>query len=338
MEKNRQNPSLIKITTVSALLVIAVIIPRNIFGNLQRFQPAVVNVNEVRASNNLPEDLLAALSLAYGNYEALVSQETMLNDLQAADIVLIGEAHWDQRDMQTAFAITRKLAQRKRVALAVERFPLTLQPRLVALGNIVSEEKREEEMSKLFQTDDYQRVWRPNYVNQTGAPDSFDSSDLYYPSTEDFEEMMLWAARAGIPIIGLDLPPSERASGLGENIPYRNEVWKNQIADFVEKKQSENYIVVAIGGIDHLSNAPESVQAKLRMNPSITDIVSIGQRDANYSTKRSLRVEELAKANQINNLILKSPRYAVAFQSGNAIYPTPPDYWLAVHAVDNWDK
>lgn len=329
MEETKQIPSLIKIAAALALVILTILLPVNIHGSAQGTQSAIGNANESGIKESLPANLMAALSLAYGNYENLINQEDLLNDLQAADIVLIGEAHGDHRDMQTAFEITLLLAQRRRIALAVERFPLTLQPRLVVLNKIDSEELREEEMRRILQTDDYQTVWRPN---------PFDSSYLNYPSADVFEAMMLWAARARIPIIGLDLPLSKRALGLGEDIPYRNELWKNQIVNIIEKNQSENYQIVAIGGIDHFSNAPDSVQAKLRKNPSISQLLSIGQRDAKYSAKMSLQVEDLALAYQINDLILRTPQFAVVLQNGTAIFPTPPDYWIAVHSVDSWEK
>jgi uncharacterized iron-regulated protein len=54
---------------------------------------------------------MAALALAYGDYESLVNQDETMNDLLAADVVFIGEAHDDRRDMETAFEITRLLAR-----------------------------------------------------------------------------------------------------------------------------------------------------------------------------------------------------------------------------------
>ena len=197
------------------------------------------------------------------------------------------------------------------------------------MNKIDSEELREEELRRILQTDEYKTVWRPN---------SFDSSYLNYPSADVFEAMMLWAARAQIPIIGLDLPLSKRVLGLGEDIPYRNELWKNQIVNFLDKNQSADYLIAAIGGIDHFSNAPDSVQAKIRKNPSNYQLLSIGQRDANFSTKMSLQVEDLALTYQINNLILRTPQFAVVLQDGIAIFPTPPDYWISVHSADSWEK
>lgn len=329
MEKTKQIPLLIKITAALALVILTILLPVNTHGTAQGTKSAIGNANESGVKESLPTNILAALSLAHGNYEGLDNQEDLLSDLQAADIVLIGEAHHDQRDMQTAFEITRLLAQRRMIALAAERFPLTLQTRLVALNTIDSEELREEELRRILQTDEYKTVWRPN---------SFDSSYLNNPSADVFEVMMLWAARAQIPIIGLDLPLSERALGLGEDIPYRNELWKNQIVNFLDKNQSENYLIVAIGGIDHFSNAPDSVQAKIGKYPSNYQLLSIGQRDANYSSKMSLQVEDLALTYQINDLILRTPQFAVVRQDGIAIFPTPPDYWIAVHSVDSWEK
>jgi len=329
MEETKQIPSHIKITTAFAIVLLTILLPVNIHGTAQVTQSTIENDNESGMNATVPTHLLAALSQAYGNYESMIKQEDLLRDLQAVDIVLIGEAHHDQRDMQTAFEITRLLAKRRAIALAVERFPLTLQPRLVALNTIDSDELREEEMRRILQMDEYKTVWNPN---------SFNSPYPNTPSTDVFEEMMMWAALKRIPIIGLDLPLSERSSELGENIPYRNELWKNQIVNFFDKDQSENYLIVAIGGIDHLSNAPDSVQAKIRKNPSNYQILSIGQRDANYSAKIPLRVEGLAMTYQINDLIIRTPQFTVALQNGTSIFPTPPDYWIAVHSVDSWKK
>jgi hypothetical protein len=329
MEETKQIPSRIKITAAFALVILTILLPVNIHGTAQVTISAVENDNESGINATLPTNLLAALSQAHGNYESLINQEDMLRDLQAVDIVLIGEAHYDQRDMQTAFEITRLLAQRRAIALAVERFPLTLQSRLVDLNTIDSDELREEEMRSILQTDEYKTVWKTN---------SFNSPYPNTPSTDEFEAMMLWAGQKRIQIIALDLPLSERASGLGEDIPYRNEIWKNQIVNYLDKNQSENYLIVAIGGIDHLSNAPDSVQAKIRKNPSNYQILSIGQRDANYSAKIPLRVKDLALTYRINDLIVRIPQFAVALQNGIAIFPTPPDYWIAVHSVDSWEK
>jgi hypothetical protein len=107
--------------------------------------------------------------------------------------------------------------------LAVERFPISLQPALGSLQELKSEKFREEEMRRILQTDEYQSVWGTNPVDQSNFPNPFDASyPRNFPSAEVFEVMMLWAARTNIPIIGLDLPTSERAKELGSNITYRN--------------------------------------------------------------------------------------------------------------------
>ena len=339
MEETKQIPSLVKIAAALALLMLTILLPVNDQGNAQVSQAVIGNANETGVKESLPANLLAALSFAHGNYESLINQEGLLSDLQATDIVLIGEAHWDQRDMSTAFEITRLLTQKRRIALAVERFPLTLQPSLVALNKIDREELREEAIKRILQTDDYRTVWGVNHVDHAGFPNPDDPFyPLNSPSAEAFEAMMLWAARARIPIIGLDLPLSKRALGLGEDISYRNELWKNQIVNFLENNQSEDYLVVAIGGIDHFSNAPDSVQEKLRKNPSTLQLLSVGQRNANYPSKMSRQVESLALNYQINDLIIRNPQFAVVRQNINATFPTPPDYWIAVHAVDSWEK
>lgn len=330
-------PSLIKLPTLFALAMLTTFFPLNSDETVQSKKPATGEFNGSGDNVILPADLLAALSLAHGDHENLTSREDLFNDLQSVDIVLIGEAHWDQRDMQTAFEMTRILARRRKIALAVERFPLTLQPKLEALNRTESEAVRVEEMRRILQMDGYHAVWRTSHTLRSGAIDSFDSSNIHSPSTEAFEAMMLWAAHSRIPIVGLDLPLSERELGLGEDIPYRNKVWKEQIARFLEANQSDDYLVVAVGGIDHFSNAPDSVQAELRSDPSRYRLLSIGQRDANYATKALLQIENLAATHGINDLIVQTPQFAVVFQSGTRIFPTPPDYWIPVHSVDSWE-
>ena len=61
--------------------------------------------------------------------------------------------------MQTAFELVRLLAQRRPVALAVERFSHTMQPQLDSLPALPSDEARLAVLKTLFQIDDYQRVW-----------------------------------------------------------------------------------------------------------------------------------------------------------------------------------
>ena len=93
-------------------------------------------------------------------------------------------------------------------------------------------------MKTVLQSGDYQTIWG---INQSGQSGFADPNELVYPvnspSAGVYEEMMLWAACERIPIIGMDLPLSERESGLGENIPYRNGIWKDQIVNFFGKTQ-----------------------------------------------------------------------------------------------------
>jgi hypothetical protein len=339
MPERQQLPSLIKITAAFVLVILTTVLIATNQGIAQDTPSAINNSDQLEAKESLPADLMAALSLAHGNYETLISMQDLLEDLQAVDIVLIGEAHYDRQDMQTAFEIIRLLAQRRRIALAVERFPLSLQPDLDALYNLKNEVLRSEGMKTVLQSGDYQTIWG---INQSGQSVFADPNELVYPvnspSADVYEEMMLWAACERIPIIGMDLPFSERESGLGENIPYRNGIWKDQIVNFLAKHQSADYLVVAIGGIDHLNNAPDSVQDKLNDNPSALQFLSIGQRDANFPSKKSQHVEDLAMTYQVDNLILRDPQYAVVKQDDSAIFPTPPDYWIAVHSIDGRDK
>ena len=320
-----------------AILGLGILFPVNFTGIAQESKNSIELEIGAGRSASLPADLMTALATAYGNFEDISSLEDFLRDLQAADIVLIGEAHYDRRDMQTAFEIVRLLAQRRRVALAVERFPVTLQPRLDSLNSMDSEELREVEMRSILRTDDYQTVWGMSSDDRSKFPNPFEPSyPRNSPSADVFEGIVLWAARARIPMLGLDLPLSERASGLGEDIPYRNELWKNQIVQFLEKNQSANYLVVAIGGIDHFSNAPDSVQEKLRNNLSTLHILSIGQRDTNYPSESSKQVDNLALKYHIKDLILRNPQFAVVLQNGVTIFPSPPDYWIAVQSSDIW--
>lgn len=278
----------------------------------------------------IPADLSEALTREYGLYEGLVDAEGFLNDLQTADIVCIGEAHYDQRDMETAFEITRLLARRRKLALAVERFPYSLQPRLDELNNVGSEELRSSRMNEILQSADYQKVWGTHALDQSGFP-------VNTPSQASFEAMMTWAARARIPLMGIDMPLSDRVNGLGENIPYRNEIWKNQIGKFLERNQQENYLVLVIGGIDHIGNSPDSLPSKMRTLAIVKRVISVGQRDAMYQYLSSAKVAELAKAHALGDLIVRHPKYAIFGADGVAQFPDPPDYWIAVHTPDTWD-
>jgi hypothetical protein len=281
-------------------------------------------------SEILPAELREALAREYGRYEQLVDKEGFLNALQTADIVCIGEAHYDRRDMETAFEITRLLARRRTLALAVERFSYVLQPRLDGLNKLGTEERRAAELKRIFQIDDYQKVWGMDPWNQSGFR-------VNTPSQASFEAMVTWAARARIPMIGLDVSLSDRANGLGENTPYRNELWKSQIENFLERNHQENYLVVVIGGIDHIGNSPDSVPSKMKADSMANRVISVGQRDAMYQYMRSAKVAELAKVYGLSDLIVQHPQFAVVAINGVAKFPDPPDYWIAVHTPDTWD-
>ena len=253
-----------------------------------------------------------------------------MSDLQTADIICIGEAHYDRQDMETAFEIMRLLARRRRLVLAVERFSNDLQPRLDGLNSLGSEELRAAEMKEILQTNDYQTVWGMDHWGQSGF-------HVNTPSGPIFEAMVTWAARAGIPMVGLDVSLSDRANGLGENIPYRNELWKNQVDKFLDRNRQENYLAVVVGGIDHIGSSPDSVPSIMKGNSKPNRIISVGQRDAMYQYMSSAKVAELAKAYVHGDLIVRHPQYAVVGVNGVAKFPDPPDYWIAVHTPDTWN-
>ena len=56
---------------------------------------------------SLPLMLQMGLAHEFGNYKDLVTPAELMNALQSADVVCLGEAHYDPRDMVTAFEITR---------------------------------------------------------------------------------------------------------------------------------------------------------------------------------------------------------------------------------------
>lgn len=339
MHKRKRLPSLVKIAFAFALVMLTTLLLGNYQGTAQVAPSVSEDAHKPETNGSLPAELLAALAVAHGNYGSLISMERLLSDLETVELVLIGEAHYVQQDMQTAFEIIRILAQRKKIALAVERFPLSLQPDLNALNNLEDENLRSERMDAIMQTDDYQTIWGRNDAAQTGF---LDPNQPHYPqnspSAEIFESLMLWAACERIPVIGMDLPVSDREFGFGENIPYRNELWMNQIVEFLENNLSKDYLVIAVGGINHFSSAPDSVQDKLRSSHPTLQFLSIGQRDVNYPSKISQQVANLALTHQVNDLILQNPQYAVVKQDESAIFPSPPDYWIAAHSVDSWDN
>jgi uncharacterized iron-regulated protein len=222
----------------------------------------------------LPADLVEALTREYGKYDDVVTWDSLLNDLENAEVVCIGEAHYDARDMETAFEITRVLASKKKIALAVERFSYDMQPALDRLNLLDSATAREAEIETLFQNKAYQTVWGKHSWGQTGYP-------VNTPSMPVFEAMLKWAAQSGIPVIALDVSLAERQNGLGEDMVYRNELWKQQIEKFWEQRSRENVQIVVIGGINHMTNAPDALPTKMKTNLNAR-LISIGQRDAMY--------------------------------------------------------
>ena len=82
-----------------------------------------------------------------------------------------------------------------------------------------------------------------------------------------------------------------------------------------------------------MRNAAGSVQDKLRSDHPALHFLSIGQRDANYPSRKSLQVQELALAHQLDEVVIKNPKFAVARSDGSAVYPAPPDYWIAAYSA-----
>ena len=271
----------------------------------------------------LPAELRQAMTREYGKFGEVVTWDGMLNDLHKADLVCIGEAHYDARDMETAFEIARALASKKKIALAVERFSYDMQPALDKLYLLDSETVREAELEAVLHNETYETVWGNNAWNQTGFP-------VNTPSKPIFEAIVKWAARAGIPIIALDVSLAERQNGLGEDMAFRNEFWKQQIEKFWQEHSRADYQIVVIGGITHLTNAPDALPKKLKMD-SDARVISIGQRDAMFHYLSSTQVDTLAKTYSMNDLIIQNPESALVNVKGVATFPAPPDYWIAVH-------
>lgn len=264
----------------------------------------------------------AALAREFGAYEGMATWQEMMRDLQTADVVCIGEAHYDARDMETAFELTRELAQRRKIVLAVERFSHVLQPELAQLDPSDAETS-EVEVEAILASKEYQTVWGSQSFAQTGYP-------VNSPSRPMFEAMVKWATRARIPIIALDVSLAEREQGLGEDMAFRNAHWKKQIEKFWKQEGQENYQIVVIGGINHMTNEHDSFPSRLRA-ASPRKIVSLGQRDAMYHYFSSTQVEVLAKSNQIDDLIVRNPQFALVNVKGVATILNPPDYWITFH-------
>lgn len=295
------------------------------FGRGEASANANGNGNRVPSVNvNSSPTLADALTREYGNYEDVVTWDRLMNDLENAQVVCIGEAHYDARDMETAFELTRALAAKKKIALAVERFSYDMQPALDTLFSLKEENAREQEIDALLQNKTYQTVWGTHAWDQTGFP-------VNTPSRPIFEATVEWAARTGIPIIALDISLEDRKKGLGEDMAYRNEFWEQQIEKFRKQHAHTNYQIIIIGGINHLTNAPNSLPSKLKTELNAR-VVSIGQRDAMYHYLNTTRLAQLANVYHLENLIVHHPQFALVNVKGVATFPNPPDYWITVHA------
>lgn len=266
----------------------------------------------------------AALTHEFGNYEDIVTWQELLYRLETADVVCFGEAHYDARDMETAFELARQLAQRRPIALAVERFAYDLQPALERLNSAGSPGERAAGMKAVLQNKAYRTVWGVEPFPTTGYPTNT-------PSQPVFEAMMEWAATEHIPVIALDVTLEDRKNGLGENLPYRNVVWKNQVEKFLENHSGEKYLVVTIGGINHMDNAPVSFPSQ--MKTTTRRVISLGQRDAKYQFRGSLLVQDLAKQEHLNDLVVRHPAQAITNTKGVPLFAAPPDYWIAAHVA-----
>lgn len=274
---------------------------------------------------DLPANLSAALTVEYGQYDDIVTWDTLMNDLQTADVVCIGEAHYDARDMATAFEMARVLSGKTKIALAVERFARDLQPALERLNLLDTPEQREAGMETVLKDREYQTVWGVETFSQSGYPTNT-------PSQPIFETMMQWAARERVPVIALDVTLEERKKGLGENLPSRNAMWKNGVENFLANNPGDKYLVVAIGGINHMDNAPASFPSQIKN--SIRKVISLGQRDAMYQFRSSMQVQTLAQENRISDFVVHHPTQAITNGRGVPMFSAPPDYWIAVHAPE----
>lgn len=278
----------------------------------------------------LPAELQAMLNREYGRYEKVVDWQAMMEELQAADVVCIGEAHYDVRDMETAFEIARESAKHRKIALAVERFSYDLQPRLEHLQTIDAATERGAEIETILEDETYQTIWGKHPFDQSGFP-------VNTPSQPVFETMVRWAARARIPIIALDVTLADREKGLGEEMARRNAFWAKQIEKFLQGHPNEKYQIIVVGGINHMTNAPDSFPSNMKSD-SDTKVTSIGQRDAMYNYLNSTKVGTLAKTYSFDDLIVRQPEFALVNIRGVATFEQPPDYWIAVHTAADWDR
>ncbi len=277
-----------------------------------------------------PPELAASLSIEYGTYQSLIPSKDFLTQLQAARVVCIGEAHYEPRDMQTAFELARVLAKQHPVALAVERLSHAMQPQLDSLPTLPVDEARLAVLKTLLQNDDYQRVWGARPKDRSGYPTNT-------PSQPVFEAMVAWAAQNRVPLIGLDVTWAERGRGLGEDAAYRTALWLDGLHTFQASQHGAMPQIVLVAGISHCTDVPDTIAMRLKADPTFQSVVSIGQRDAMYGYLASAKVASLAKIYGIADVIVRQPQRAVVSSKGVAEFPMPPNYWIAVHTPDTWE-
>lgn len=300
--------------------------PQTIQTNLPVDSPSNANPGD-DAHLSLPPMLQMGLAHEFGNYKDLVAPAEFMNALQSADVVCLGEAHYDPRDMETAFEITSALAQSRHVALAVERFSYALQPDLDRLNGMENGADRIAEMDAIIHNKEYQTVWGTKSFDQSGYP-------VNTPSQASFEAMVRWAAGARIPLISMDITLAERSKGPGDSVPYRNQLWKLKLDNF-KQNHREDYLIVVIGGIDHMNNSRDSLPTLLK-RAGFGHVISVGQRDAMYHFPSSTIVADLAKDANLADVIVKQPEYALVNAKGVPTFSSPPDYWIVAHTLDTW--
>lgn len=93
----------------------------------------------------------------------------------------------------------------------------------------------------------------------------------------------------------------------------------------------ENFQVVVVGGIAHMTGDADSLPSKLKSDTP-AKVVSIGQRDAMYYYLSSMRLQDLVKKHRMNDLIVRHAQFALMDVKGVATIPHPPDYWIVVHS------
>ena len=127
---------------------------------------------------------------------------------------------------------------------------------------------------------------------------------------------------------------AERSKGPGDNVPYRNQLWKLKLDNF-KQNHREDYLIVVIGGIDHMNNSRDSLPSLLK-RAAFGHVISVGQHDAMYHYPSSTIVADLAKDDNLSDLIVQQPEYALVNGNGVATFPAPPDYWIVAHTPDTW--